>query len=149
MRIQFTKEEINGQPLRPGTYNFIINDVHPMQTTDFKGNEATKLSLKLEAVPNDANTLPVPINYLIPITSDNETQQRIGRETLRNIVKAIYPTSWQIKLEDFDVEELINKQFNAEVSYYQDKYIQLKKIVTSTHLVEMPESSSVASGVPF
>lgn len=142
MRIQLTDAEIHGYQLTPGTYNFIIKAVSPTLTNDSKGNEATKLILRLESIPDDVYTLPATIDYRITVKSDNAVHQRIGREIFRNIVKAVYPVDWEEKLKDFDVEELIEKQFSSEISY-NNQYIQFKKISKST------TDSATKSDIPF
>lgn len=150
MFIQYTEAEIYGQ-LRPGTYEFTINDVNPINTTDYNGNEITRLNLKLECVAGDMSVISTVINYPITVTSPIDTHQSIGRSILRNIARGVFPDSWQEKLKNLNVEELIGRGFSADVSYKNDKYIQLNKVrpTTLATLEPMDKADSSNSQVPF
>lgn len=63
----------------------------------------------------------------------------------------MFPDSWQEKLKNLNVEELIGRGFSADVSYKNDKYIQLNKVrpTTLATLEPMDKADSSNSQVPF
>lgn len=146
MRIEYTESEIQGNKLTPGVYDFIINDVIPVYTTDYAGNEVTRLNFKLECIAGDINVLSTQINYPITVVSLNEVHKRIGKNILKSIAMAIFPDNWKDKLNPLDTEELIAKRFSAEVTYKNDKYIQFNKIRPTTLAGLTPDTNSE---VPF